>query len=76
MTQEVTMKASACALFAAGFFFGGAVDHGVWIILGLDVTHFGLRVGAPGQGAFAALDLAITLLLLWMYRRLGATPAK
>lgn len=67
------MNASKPALFTAGLFFGGAIDHILLAALGRDVTPYGLRTGVAGNWALAAVDLALAASLLWLHRRFGAT---
>lgn len=66
------MDWSKAALFTAGLFFGGAIDHVILAALGRDVTPYGLRAGVSGNWLLAVFDLTLTALLLWLHRRLGA----
>jgi hypothetical protein len=47
------------ALFLSGLFFGGGLDHLLFIALDSLTSHYGLQLGVPGQLGFAALDLAL-----------------
>lgn len=63
------MDWSKVALFAAGLFFGGAIDHFILAALGRDVTPYGVRVGVSGNWTLAAADLGLTVVLYWLHRR-------
>jgi hypothetical protein len=63
------MNISKLALFLSGLFFGGAIDHVILAVIGQRVTPYGVVAGVSGNWALAALDLALTLVLLWVHRR-------
>ena len=62
-------KRGKLALFMSGLFFGGVVDHLIYLAIGSDTSEYGLRVGAGGQLGFAALDFTIAGLLYWLHLR-------
>ncbi len=47
------------AMFLAGMFFGGAIDHVILAAAGRTETPYGLHSGVTGNWALAALDLAV-----------------
>jgi hypothetical protein len=49
---------SKTAVFLAGLFFGGAIDHAILAATGRSDTPYGVHAGVAGNWAFAALDLA------------------
>jgi hypothetical protein len=51
------------ALFLSGLFFGGALDHLVFVALKSPTSHYGLRLEPSGQLAFATLDMTIAAVL-------------
>jgi len=53
------MRAARVALFLAGLFFGGAIDHAILAGAGRTETPYGLRAGVAGNWALAALDLLL-----------------
>jgi hypothetical protein len=57
------------ALFLAGVFFGGGLDHLIFIASGSTRSHYGLIIGVAGQLGFAALDFSITAVLCWAHIR-------
>ena len=63
------MRRSPLFLFVAGLFFGGAIDHTILAILRNDVTPYGVHVGTWGNWALAVVDLGLTALFYWLYRR-------
>jgi hypothetical protein len=64
------MKGSALALFGAGVFFGGAVDHATLALLGREETPYGLRCGVAGNWCLAAVDVTIAVAMCALNRRL------
>ena len=56
-------------LFAAGVFFGGALDHILFAINGSGISHYGYHIGIRGNWLMSLLDLSITALLLWLALR-------
>jgi hypothetical protein len=72
------MNWSKLALFVAGIFFGGAIDHLILAAVGSETTPYGVRSGVAGNWALAGLDLAMTGVLYlghrWLARRRGADP--
>ena len=48
------------AVFLAGLFFGGAIDHAILAAAGRSETPYGVHSGVAGNWALAALDLAVT----------------
>jgi len=57
------MNWSKLALFAAGLFFGGAIDHVMLAVIGSAETPYGVRSGILGNWALAGLELGLTALL-------------
>ena len=60
---------SKAALFAAGLFFGGAIDHAILAMMRRDVTPYGVNSGVFGNWVFAGGDLLLTGALLLVHRR-------
>jgi hypothetical protein len=63
------------ALFLSGLFFGGGLDHLLFIALDSPTSHYGLQLGVPGQLGFAALDLGLAALLYILNARWSRIPA-
>jgi hypothetical protein len=61
------------ALFVSGIFFGGGLDHAIYIVIGSPVSHYGFRLGAGGHAAFAVLDFTIAAALYEVHRRFRVT---
>ena len=57
------------ALFLSGLFFGGGLDHLLFVVMKSPTSHYGLRLEPSGQIAFAALDLAIAAILYRLHSR-------
>ena len=57
---------STFALFFSGLFFGGGVDHVIFIAMRSPTSHYGFRIGTIGQLLFATLDFALST-VLWVY---------
>ncbi len=57
------------SLFLSGLFFGGGLDHAIFIAIGSPKTHYGLTVGVTGQLAFAMLDFGLAALLYILHAR-------
>jgi len=66
---------SKVALFLSGSFCCGAVDHGIASLAGRTVTPYGIHVGVLGNYRLFAFDLAMTVLLLWLHRRLAVNAS-
>jgi hypothetical protein len=49
------------AVFFAGLFFGGAIDHMILAAAGRTTTPYGIEVGVVGNVALAGLDFLLTL---------------
>lgn len=64
------MKYSKLALFASGFFFGGAVDHVILALMDSNVTPYGIHSGIIGNWLLASLDAGLTIFLYILYRHL------
>lgn len=64
------------SLFFSGFFFGGALDHGILGLMKSPATPYGLRWGVTGNWLLAAFDLAIAAILFWFSRPLGKMPSR
>jgi hypothetical protein len=62
------------ALFLSGLFFGGGLDHAIFIAMDSPTTHYGLRVGTAGQLAFATLDFGLAALLYTLHGRWSRLP--
>lgn len=60
---------SRLALFLSGFFFGGGLDHLIFIAMRSPTSHYGLSLGIPGQLGFAVLDLGLSTLLYALHVR-------
>ena len=56
------------AVFLAGLFFGGAIDHVILAVMGRTETPYGVHSGITGNWALAALDLILTV-VCWMAHR-------
>jgi hypothetical protein len=65
----VSVRCSKVALFGAGIFFGGAVDHLVLVGMHSVLTPYGVRVGVSGNAGLAVLDIVISIGLLVVHRR-------
>jgi hypothetical protein len=63
------------ALFLSGLFFGGGLDHLVFIALKSPTSHYGLQLGVGGQFGFAVLDFAVAVLLYTLHARWSRIPA-
>ncbi len=63
------MDLGRLALFAAGVFFGGAIDHVILAVMGRGQTPYGLGVGVAGNWALAVFDGVLTAVLIWIHRR-------
>ena len=57
------------ALFLAGVFFGGGLDHVIFVATGSTRSHYGLTVGVFGQLAFATFDFCVSAVLCWAHFR-------
>jgi hypothetical protein len=64
------------ALFLCGLFFGGALDHLLFVVLKSPTSHYGLRLEPSGQLAFAALDLIVASVLYRLHVRWDAAAAR
>lgn len=66
------------ALFVSGIFFGGGLDHLIYIAAGSTRSHYGLELTPLQHGAFALFDVTVAATLLWLHvrwdRRRGGTP--
>jgi hypothetical protein len=62
------------ALFLSGLFFGGGLDHLLFIALDSPTSHYGLQLGIRGQLGFAALDLGLAALLYILNGRWSRIP--
>jgi hypothetical protein len=62
-------------LFLSGLFFGGGLDHLLFILLESPTSHYGLRIGVAGQMGFAALDLSVAALLYLLHVRWSRASA-
>jgi hypothetical protein len=56
------------AVFLAGVFFGGAIDHVILAAARRTETPYGLRSGVAGNWALAALDVALSAICWWAHR--------
>jgi hypothetical protein len=65
------MRLSTLAVFVAGLFFGGAIDHAILAAMGRVTTPYGLSVGVVGNWGMAGLDAVLTAALLGAARRLN-----
>jgi hypothetical protein len=69
------MNWSKLALFVAGIFFGGAIDHLILAAVGSETTPYGVRSGVAGNWALAGLDLGLTAAMYawhrWLVRKRG-----
>jgi hypothetical protein len=68
---------SKVALWLSGSFCCGAVNHTFAGVQGRTETPYGIHLGVTGNWALFAFDLMMTVLLLWLHRRLewGRTAA-
>jgi hypothetical protein len=57
------------ALFVGGVFFGGGMDHAIFVVTGASQTHYGLTVPPVGQVAFALFDFGVAALLCVLHAR-------
>jgi hypothetical protein len=57
------------SLFLSGLFFGGGVDHLIYIALGDRTSHYGLTIGPRGHLAFALLDFGIAMAMYLPHSR-------
>ena len=64
----VPMSASTSAVFLAGMFFGGAMDHVIRAAMGCETTPYGIRSGVKGNWALAGFDFAVATVLYFWYR--------
>lgn len=62
---------SKVALFFSGSFCCGAVNHAFASLEGRTVTPYGIHVGVAGNWLLFVFDAVMTLLLLWLHRRLA-----
>ena len=65
LVMRTLNKWQLIALFIAGVFFGGALDHIIFAINGSETSHYGYKVGVNGNWLMSLLDLTITAILLW-----------
>ncbi|PYR72509.1 MAG: hypothetical protein DMF87_27830 [Acidobacteria bacterium] len=63
------MDRSSIAIFLAGLFFGGAIDHVILAVMHQTVTPYGVSVGVAGNWGMAALDVALTIGLILIGQR-------
>jgi hypothetical protein len=70
MAGRRVTRGAKLALFLAGLFFGGAIDHVILALMGRVETPYGVRAGVAGNWALAGLDLLITLGFWAAYRAL------
>ena len=63
------------ALFLSGLFFGGGLDHLLFIALDSPTSHYGLHVGVAGQLGFATLDFSLAALLYILNGRWNRAPS-
>lgn len=61
------------ALFLAGLFAGGVLDHGLLAWQGSETTSYGLHVGIGGNWLFMILDGTIATALFLLHRRFERT---
>jgi hypothetical protein len=54
------------ALFIAGVFFGGALDHILFAAKGSGTSHYGYEIGVNGNWLMSLLDTSITAILIWL----------
>jgi hypothetical protein len=64
---------SKVALFLSGSFCCGAVNHIFAGVHGRTETPYGVHLGVGGNWALFAFDVAMTIGLLWLHRRIGNT---
>jgi hypothetical protein len=60
---------STFAVFMSGLFFGGGLDHLIFIAIKSPTSHYGLRLGTAGQLGFAALDFGLAAALYMLHVR-------
>jgi hypothetical protein len=65
------MNLSELALFGAGIFFGGAVDHFILAVKGSETTPYGIHSGITGNWMLAGLDFGLAVSLYIVHRRLA-----
>ena len=64
------------ALFLSGLFFGGALDHILFIVFDSPTSHYGLQIGTAGQLGFATLDVSLAVLLYVLHGRWAPLAAR
>jgi hypothetical protein len=64
-------RASTVALFLAGMFAGGAIDHLILVMKREARSPYGLKVGVVGNGLLALLDAAVAVAAYAAHRRSG-----
>jgi hypothetical protein len=57
------------ALFLSGLFFGGGLDHLIFIAMGDKTSHYGMPVGPRGHLGFALLDFGLAAVLYVQHSR-------
>lgn len=60
---------SGAALFCAGMFAGGAIDHSILAFSRRQHTPYGFRTSPAGNWTLAALDAALALATYALHRR-------
>jgi hypothetical protein len=65
---KIADRASTVALFAAGMFAGGAMDHLILVFKREARTPYGLMVGVMGNGLLALIDAAVAVAAFAAYR--------
>jgi hypothetical protein len=64
------MMWSKVALFLSGLFFGGAIDHVILALIGLEYTPYGVHSGVRGNWVLALLDGGVALFLYFLHHHL------
>ena len=57
------------ALFLAGVFFAGGLDHVLFAAKGTPTSHYGLAVSPVAQLAFSGFDFVVMAALISLHRR-------
>jgi hypothetical protein len=69
MGETQMRRRASIALFLAGLFFGGGLDHVIFAATATPTSHYGLRLTFAGQLAFAVLDFSVMTVLVALHIR-------
>jgi hypothetical protein len=65
----MSLRLPRLALFLAGLFFGGGLDHVIFFAMDSPISHYGFEVGTSAQLGFAGMDFGVSGALCLFHAR-------